>query len=110
MEKMLECVGASKQPKGILKDMAGHDFPTGSTDPACEQSEIIIPKVENNAGHDLTGPVCEQSEGIQENMENIPDGLSHSEFKQPEGILQLIDKLESIVDQLLPRYHKIVHQ
>ncbi len=97
-----------------MENRAGHDLGGESTDPACEQSELIIPKVENMAGHDHTAPVCEQPLGIQRKMENIPDGdyygsSSHSEYKQPEGILQLIDKLESIVDHVLLRYDKIVH-
>ena len=40
MEKIVKCVGVSKQPELILKIMAGHDLTGGSTDPvhvACEQ-------------------------------------------------------------------------
>ncbi len=73
MEKIVKCVGAAKQPEGILENMAGHDPTGGST--AYEQSESLLTKVDNMAVNDLadgpTDSTCEQSEIILPKVETM---------------------------------------
>ncbi len=111
MEKTAESFCAPNQPEVIMKNMAGYDLPGGSTYLSCGYPEGILPKVENSAGHFRADgsnvPSYEQSE---RNLLKVDIMAGHDlttpVCEQPEGILQLIDKLESIVDQLLPRYVK----
>ena len=39
-------------------------------------------------------------------MDNLSGGSDNSAPEQPEGILQLIDRLETIVDQLVAGYEE----
>ena len=51
-----------------------------------DKKEEIVPKLEILTGDDLPGTSCGSAQ------------------EQPKGVLQLIDRLETVVDQLLPRY------
>ncbi len=105
---MVESFGNLKQPEGILENIVTHDLDNGSAAPACEQSERILPKVENMAGYHLacgsSNPARKVSEGILPKVENMAGhDVTAPVCEKSEGILQLIDKLENIVDKLLPR-------
>ncbi len=45
-----------------------------------------------------------QPNQLSEKMENLSGGSDSLSPEQPEGILQLIDRLETIVDQLVSGY------
>ncbi len=79
----------------------------GEMGPVCEQSKGILLNVENVTSDVLngssSGSTSEQPEETLQNMKKMASESSLPASLQPEGILQLIDKLETIVDQLLIR-------
>ena len=90
-----------------MKKWAGREICFVSTGPDYEQSKGLLLKVENVTSEVLKGSLSDSiSEHSEESQQKIKKKASESTApasKQPEGILQLIDKLETIVDQLLPR-------
>ncbi len=90
-----------------MKKCAGSNVCLISTGSVCEQSKIILLKKENVSGYDLNGSsagsASEHSEETLQKMKKMASESMLPASKQPEGILQLIDKLETIVDKLLPR-------
>ncbi len=90
-----------------MEKRAGREICFISTGPAYDQSKGILLKVENVTSEDLNGSssglTSEHSEKTLQEMKKRASESTGTASKQPEGILQLIDKLETIVDQLLPR-------
>ena len=86
----------------------GRDAYLESSCPDYEGSKEILLKVENVTSEDINGSLSgsssEYPEETLQKMKNIAGESTAPASEQPEGILQLIDKLDTIVDQLLLRY------